>query len=145
MSQNGSKLLTEELLNELNANPGAFEARLRENPMNSTMIPHKHLHSLIAQRSITLSQLIEQSGLSKPFVYQILAGERKPGRDTLIRIALCINLPLEETQRLLALWEHSRLYPRVRRDAAVLLCMKRGLSMNEVSEYLSSIGEKPLL
>jgi len=67
----------------LNANPGVFEARLREDPMKSSIIPHKHLHSLIAQRDIALSQLIEQSGLSKAFVYQILAGERRPGRDTL--------------------------------------------------------------
>ena len=138
-------MLTEELLNELNANPGAFEARLRNNPMSSSIIPHKHLHSLIAQRGVALSQLIEQSGLNKPFIYQILAGERKPGRDTLIRIALCIKLPLEETQRLLALWKHPRLYPRIRRDAAVLYCMKQGVSMNEASEYLSSIEEKPLL
>ena len=145
MSQKGNKLQTEELLNELNADPGAFEARLHEISINSSIIPHKYLHSLIAQRDIALSQLIEQSGLSKPFVYQILKGERKPGRDTLLRIALCIKLPLEETQRLLALWKHSRLYPRMRRDAAVLLCMQQGLSLYEASEYLSSIGEKPLL
>lgn len=145
MALKWEKTLTDELMSELIANPDAFERRLHTDPASFGIDPHRFLQSVIAKQGITLPELIERSGLSKAFVYQIFAGERRPGRDTLIRIALCAELSLDDTQRLLALWERPRLYPRVRRDAALLLCINRGMPLREVSEYLTSVGERPLL
>lgn len=137
--------LTGELINEINNDPDRFEARLTENTKSLTLSPTTFTQSAIARSGMTLPELIKRSGLSKGFVYQIFSGERKPGRDSLLRIALAARLPLEEVQRLLALWQRPPLYPRVRRDAALMLCMKRSLSLMEASEYLQSIGEQPLL
>lgn len=80
--------------------------------------------------SQVLLELLEKAGLSAPewmtaadvsksYGYQILRGERVPGRDILLRTALALGLSLKETQRLLAVGGCGALYPRVpgrRRD-----------------------------
>ena len=59
------------------------------------------LQSMLAGRGMTPATLIERSLISRPYVYQMLSGERLPGRDIALRIAFSLALTLEETQQLL--------------------------------------------
>ena len=70
---------------------------------------------------------------------------RAPGRDIVLRLALVLALTPEETQRLLRAAQRGALYPRVRRDAAVIFCLNRGLSLLEADDLLRSLGEDPLV
>lgn len=145
MASKWERTITKDLVNEINRDPDQFEARLAQGTESFDISPTKFTQSVIAKSGLSLSELIKKSGLSKAFVYQVLAGDRKPGRDSLLRIALAAKLPFEEIQRLLSLWQRPPLYPRIRRDAALMLCMRRQMTLTATSEYLSSIGEQPLL
>ncbi len=102
-----------------------------------------------------LLELLEKAGLSAPewmtaadvsksYGYQILRGERVPGRDILLRTALALGLSLKETQRLLAVGGCGALYPRVRRDAAVIFALNQKMSLLQAEELLSSLPERSL-
>ena len=104
-----------------------------------------HLQTLLDKTGVSASELVRRMLVSKPFLYQIINGTRKPGRDMLLRMALALELSLEETQRLLTVAQRGVLYPRVRRDAALLYAVQHHYTLMEADEALRAIGEQPLL
>jgi hypothetical protein len=52
---------------------------------------------------------------------------------------------LKETQRLLAVSQRGALYPRVRRDAAIIFCLNRKCTLEETNDLLEEIGEAALM
>ena len=55
-----------------------------------------------------------------------------------------MGLSLKETQRLLAVGGCGALYPRVRRDAAVIFALNQKMSLLQAEELLSSLPERSL-
>jgi len=104
-----------------------------------------HLRTLLDASGLSISDLTRRILVSKAFTYQIFDGTRRPGRDVLLRIAFALGLSLEGTQRLLAVAQRGTLYPRVRRDAAVIFALQHKYTLVEADEALRSIGERPLL
>ena len=104
-----------------------------------------YLDQLLEQYKMSIPDFITKTYLSKSFVYQIFSGERNPGRDILLRIAVAMNLTLEEAQELLMVGQKGALYPKVRRDAAIICCLEQRLSLDETDEFLKSISEKTLV
>ena len=76
--------------------------------------------------------------------YQVLRGERIPGRDILLRTALALPLGLKETQRLLAVGGCGALYPKIRRDAAVIFALNQKMTLLETEDLLASLPERSL-
>jgi transcriptional regulator with XRE-family HTH domain len=112
--------------------------------VNNPTIP-SYLTELLQVHGYTIAQVIQRANLSKSFVYQIFSGARVPNRDILIRIAFAIKLNLEETQRLLTISCRGALYPRIRRDAAIIFCLQKRCTLEQTSELLEEIGEMPLV
>lgn len=102
------------------------------------------LQELLAHTGISASEWIARAVISKSYGYQILRGERIPGRDILLRTAFALRLSLKETQRLLAVGDCGALYPKVRRDAAVIFALNQKMSLLEAEELLSSLPERSL-
>lgn len=102
------------------------------------------LKELLDQAGMSPSSWIAATNISKSYGYQILRGERTPGRDILLRTVLALHLSLEEAQRLLAIVGCGPLYPRVRRDAAVIFAIHQNLTLLETEELLSSLPERSL-
>lgn len=121
---------------------GSGMAYLREN-RNSPVLS-KALRDLLDQAGLSAPEWMAAANLSKSYGYQILRGERIPGRDVLLRTALVLRLSLQETQRLLALGGCGALYPRVRRDAAVIFALNQHMSLLETEELLASLPERSL-
>ena len=84
------------------------------------------------------------SGLSKSYIYQIFEGKRKAGRDVMMRIAFGMRLSVEETQRLLTLSGTSVLYPKVRRDAAIIYALDKKSTLIEAELLLEELDENPM-
>ena len=61
-----------------------------------------------------------------------------------LQIAFAMHLTLRETDRLLQAAGVSRLYCKDRRDAIVVFCLSRGLSLSETNETLFAYGERIL-
>lgn len=104
-----------------------------------------YLEEMLNAHSCTIPQVVRETVLSKSYVYQIFSGSRCPDRDILLKIAFAMGLTFEETQRLLTVSQRGLLYPKVRRDAAIIFCLQKKCTLMDTSELLESIGESPLL
>ena len=102
------------------------------------------LLELLEKAGLTAPEWMAAADVSKSYGYQILRGERVPGRDILLRTALALRLTLKETQRLLAVGGCGALYPKVRRDAAVIFALNQKMTLLQAEELLSSLPERSL-
>lgn len=121
---------------------GSGMAFLRESRISPAF--SQVLRKLLDQAGLSASEWMAAANLSKSYGYQILRGERTPGRDVLLRTALVLRLSLQETQRLLAVGGCGALYPRVRRDAAVVFALNQQMTLLETEELLASLPERSL-
>lgn len=102
------------------------------------------LREILEKAKMSVSEWIAGANISKSYGYQILRGERTPGRDILLRTALVVQLSLKDTQRLLAVGGCGALYPKVRRDAAVIFALNQKMTLLETEELISSLPERSL-
>lgn len=106
---------------------------------------HDQLSQYMEERNLSASKLGEITMLSRSFVYQLCSGDRVPGRDIVLRLALALELTVSETQQFLRLAQRGTLYPRVQRDAILIFCLNRKKGLCETDELLTSHGELSLL
>ncbi len=102
------------------------------------------LQEILEKAKMSIPEWIAGADISKSYGYQVLRGERTPGRDILLRTALVVRLSLKETQRLLAVGGCGALYPKVRRDAAVIFALNHKMTLWETEELISSLPERSL-
>ena len=104
----------------------------------------EELYRLLKDRGIEPRDLIAKSGIERSYFYHLLSGQKKPGRNMTIRLGLCLNLNLKEMNHLLQLAGAANLYPRVRRDAALIFAVQNHYTMAETNDLLISAEEEPL-
>lgn len=102
------------------------------------------LQGLLEKAGVSATEWMTAADISKSYGYQVLRGERIPGRDILLRTALFLKLNLKETQRLLAVGGCGVLYPKIRRDAAVIFALNQKMSLLETEDLLVSLPERSL-
>ena len=102
------------------------------------------LQNLLEQAGVAAPEWIAAADISKSYAYQVLRGERIPGRDILLRTALVLKLSLKEAQRLLAVGGCGALYPKIRRDAAVIFALNHHMTLLETEDLLASLSERSL-
>lgn len=132
---------TSKLLHKLSHSEKAMAYLRRETQEPSLS---SELRRLLDKGGMTPADWILAADISRSYAYQLLRGERRPGRDILLRTALVLHLSVEDTQRLLALGGCGALYPRLRRDGALIYALSRGLSPAETEELLLSLPERGL-
>lgn len=109
-------------------------------------IPQFHLFitELCKTRGEVPERVIKRGGIENSFGHQLFSGRRKPSRDTVIQLAFGFEADVELAQTLLKYARRSQLYPRIKRDAAILYCLYNHLSFLNVQEVLYDLG-LPLL
>ncbi len=135
--------LTSELLDQLLRAPTP-EAYLDEGLAIDRTLPD-YLEQLRAAKGLKRSEIIRASGINATFVYDVFKGKSRLGRDKAIMLALGMGCSLEETQRLLRLDDVAELWPKVRRDAIIIWCVKHGYSRIQTDDELYRLGERTLL
>ena len=98
-----------------------------------------YLKNVINERGIKPNDLIVQMNMEKSYFYQILKGRRAPGREFLIHLSFLLKLNLDETQRLLKIANRQPLYPRLKKDAAVIYGITHKMDYEEYEELLQSL------
>lgn len=144
----GSKkniLNTGELLSALKDSDSFVNVLKNNSDSMNTPSAGSFLLSILNENGYMAADLIGKSNLSKAFVYQILNETRTPSRDILLRIALAIGLNLDQTQKLLTIYQRGMLYSRIRRDAAIIFCIQKGSSLEQADDLLKEIGERLLV
>lgn len=134
---------TARLMRMLESSPNQF--RERHLPDAKAPAFHEYLYQLMEKKELSVTDLISRACISKTYAYQFINGERLPGRDIILRIALVMKLSVDETQRLLTLAGKSVLYPKIRRDAGILYCFKKKMTLDETNSFLEDLGEVTLL
>ena len=92
------------------------------------------------KRNMLPAQVIERAQIERTYGHQLFNGTRRPSRDKVLQLALGLGLSVDETQRLLRAAGKSPLYPRLKRDAALIFCLKNGYDMMETQEILEKHG-----
>ena len=133
---------TARLMKMLETSPVRFREQL---PLVHSPAFHEYLYLLMEEHQISAPTIISTACISKTYAYQFLNGERLPGRDIILRLGLAIGLGLEEIQRLLTLAGKNTLYPKIRRDAGILYCIRKQMTLDETNSFLEDLGEATLL
>lgn len=136
---------TNHLLELVKKSPQMFGQMLVEEDFFDKMSLTDFLQELLTKHGLTMTEVVRISLLSKSYVYQIFNGERIPSRDVLLRIGLSMSCTIDEIQHLLILAQTGNLYPKVKRDAAILCCIAQSLTLAETNEFLEYIEERTLL
>jgi len=107
---------------------------------------HGFLNGLMAEKDITIPALIESSGISRNYIYNILSGKRtNPSRDKVIAICIGLGASFSQTNKALELVKQSALYPRDERDARIAIAINQCVqNVTEVNIMLEKNGLKPL-
>lgn len=113
---------------------------------SGTVSFHSFLNRLIAEKDMSISELIEKSGISRNYIYNILSGKRpNPGRDKVIAICIGLGASFSQVNKALELVKHAALYPRDERDARIAIAINQGCrSVMDVNFMLEKNGLKPL-
>ncbi|MCD8013034.1 MAG: hypothetical protein LUG99_07650 [Lachnospiraceae bacterium] len=90
------------------------------------------------------TDVIVESGIERSYFYHVLSGQKTPGRNMVLRICLCLSATLTETNQLLRLARQGILYPKVKRDAAIIFAIEKKYSMQQANQLLIQEGELPL-
>ena len=103
-----------------------------------------YLSNLLTSHELQPKDIIINLNMDRSYTYQILGGRRNPTRNFLLRIAIFLKLPLEETQRMLSIAQRAQLYPRNRFDAAIIFALEHEMTLEETNALLEEIGEELL-
>lgn len=143
MDEKQEKLNTEELMRMLET-CNTLDDIIYSNHSITNPDTSSYLSELLIKYNMTIQQVLEKAVISRSFGYQIFNGLRNPNRDILLRIAIVMKLNVDEVQRLLKISRRGELYPKIRRDAAIIFCMKNNCDLTDIVELLESIGESSL-
>lgn len=124
---------TTEIEKELE-NHGSFdENTIKDNaPPSLAYVLNGH----IEKSKMSRSEIIRTLNVDRNYGYQILNGTRAPTRNALIRIALILELDIEQINYLLRLADKSPLYVRNVADAKVFYAVKHQMDYIEAVEFI---------
>ncbi len=103
-----------------------------------------YLYELMEKRRLTARDMIEKTGIHRSYFYAVLAGQKTPSKNMVLRISLTMRCTLAETNQLLRLAGLSYLYPRVRADTVLIYAVEHKVTPQETNEMLEKAGEEPL-
>lgn len=104
-----------------------------------------YLEQLMEERGITRKEMVRRLNLDESYGRKLFGGQRVPTRKILLQCAFLLKLDLKDTQRLLEIGCKPRLYPRVRRDAALIHGIEKKMTLEEINTFLEEIGEETLV
>lgn len=113
-----------------------------EDNTNSIQIPQ--FHTYISELCQTMGQIpervIKKSSIERTYGHQLFNGTRKPSRDKVIQLSFGFGLDVDGTQKMLKVSQKNSLYPRIKRDAAILYCIKNHIGILEAQEILQDLN-----
>ena len=87
----------------------------------------EYINDYIAENKLTIPDLVQKSNISTNYVYNILNGDRKPGRDKVIALCVGAGMNYTEINRALNIAKLGILYPKDERDARIIIAVNKGV------------------
>ena len=97
-----------------------------------------YMKGLLKQRGLKQQDVFLAADISERYGYKLINEEKHTRqRDTILRLCYAAKLTLDETQRALKLYGMSPLYPRIQRDAVLMVAFNNGVyDIHEVNSLL---------
>ena len=104
------------------------------------------MRSMFKRKGIKQQDVFLAADISEGYGYKLIAEEKRTRqRDLILRLCLASGFSLEETQRALKIYGMAPLYPRMRRDAVLIVAINTGnYEIAIVDEMLAKHGMEPL-
>lgn len=99
-----------------------------------------YFEEICEKQGLKKSTLINNSGISRTYGYQILNGTKRPSRDKIIQLCIGAKLDLESTQKALTLGGVSNLYAKNARDSIVIFSINKNVGVMEINDLLYEFG-----
>ncbi len=105
-----------------------------------------YMNERIKEKGLSKQKVILAADLPEKYGYKLLDEEKHTQkRDVYLRLCYGAHLSLKEAHRALRLAGQEQLYPRLRRDSALIIGFNNGLGVDEVNEILLEYGLDPLM
>lgn len=101
---------------------------------------HDFITKTCKEKQLIPEQVINRSAIERTYGHQLFNGTRKPSRDKALQLAFGMELTLDETEYLLIVAKKSQLYPKIKRDAAIIYCLNNKMDIYETQSLLESLG-----
>jgi len=138
--QNVKKIRTSTLLHRLFKSPN-LEGFIERNAAAMEIPPfYEYISELCQTMEQVPERIIKQASIERSYGHQIFNGTRKPSRDKVIQLAFGFGLDVDGAQKLLKVAQKSLLYPKIKRDAAILHCLNNHKDMIETQSVLEALG-----
>ncbi len=137
--KNKEEIKTSVVLNKLTKEPD-IEKFLQQNS-HLMEIPSFDVYITMLSKKVgkVPEQIIKNSAIERTYGHQIFNGTRKPSRDKVIQLAFGFKLGLDESQKLLQIAQKNSLYPKIKRDAAIIYCINNHKDVFETQYVLQSL------
>jgi transcriptional regulator with XRE-family HTH domain len=137
--KNGKKVGTSTLLRRL-FKASDLEGFMDKNADELEMpLFHEYLSELCKSLGYVPEQIIKLAGIERTYGHQLFNGTRNPSRDKVIQLAFGLGLDIEGTQKLLKIAQKNELYPKIKRDAAILYCLNNHVDVFETQSALQRL------
>ncbi|SCY29313.1 hypothetical protein SAMN02910370_01997 [Lachnospiraceae bacterium XPB1003] len=105
-----------------------------------------HMKNTIEKKGFFLKDVYLSAGVSESYGGKIITMEKHTkNRDLIIRLCLAGHFNLIETNRALKLYGMSELYPKISRDACIIVAINNHrFDRFKVDESLKNVGLRPL-
>lgn len=105
-----------------------------------------YMDEMLLTKGLKRQDVFQRADIPQKYGYKLLTGEsHTTDRDKLLRIFFAMNLTLKEARRGLELYGMPMLYPKVKRDAILIIAFNRGYtSVDDVNRILAENGELEL-
>ncbi len=80
--------------------------------------------------------IIRRANIERSFGHQLFKGTKKPSRDTVLKLIFGFEANVDTAQELLKHAGMSTLYPRIKRDAAIIYCINNQFTIVETQNVL---------
>ena len=101
---------------------------------------HTYISDICESTGQVPEQVIKRGGIERTYGHQLFNGTRKPSRDKVIQLAFGLGLDTDAAQELLRIAQKSSLYAKLKRDAAILYCIKNKKDFLETQSVLEALG-----
>lgn len=101
----------------------------------------QYFNEYIGEHNLVLSEIIDRSGISRNYAYNIVNGTRNPGRDKIIALCIGAGMNVSACNRALKIAKEGVLYPKDERDARIIIAINSGaVKVMDINFILESEG-----
>ena len=101
---------------------------------------YKLLKDLILKSNKSKPKLAIDSHISEPYMYNLIKGQKRPTRDTVIKLSFGLQLSPDTAERLMKLAGYGGFYVRHKRDSILKYSLENGHNVAKADELLIEYG-----